>query len=601
MTPASDVIAPERAGTLAGLFRERVRLSPEHPAYRHFDAQLGAWRDTTWREMALEIARWQAALAAEPLRPGDRVAVMLPNCREWVMLDQAALGLGLVIVPLYCKDRPENAAYILRHSGARLLLLEDVEQWRLLEPVHGELDGLVRLLTVQPLGDAPPDPRIIPLDHWLPRGDAELRVHECAPDSLATLVYTSGTTGRPKGAMLSHRNLLWNASSCLQSVPALPGDLFLSFLPLSHALERTAGYYLPMMAGATVAFARSIPQLAEDFLVVRPTVLISVPRIYERLAARIRAELEHKPSAAQRLFQLAVAVGWQRFEYAQGRAPARLGLLLWPLLDALVARRVRARLGGRLRLAVSGGAPLALPVARQLIGLGVPLLQGYGLTEASPVLAVNRPGDNDPAGVGPPLEEVELRLGEADELLARSPGLMAGYWQDPAASARAVDPEGWLHTGDQARLAHGHVYITGRLKEIIVLATGQKVPPADMEMAIGTDPLVEQTMVIGDGQPYLSAFVVVNREAWRAFAAALGLKPDGPKSLQEPPAEQALLERIGAALHRFPGYAQVRRAALLWEPWTVEEGLLTPTLKLRRERILAHHAAQVEELYRGHN
>lgn len=594
-----DVITPETARTLAGLFRERVRRSPIAVAYRYFNSDRNAWQDVTWTDMAIQVARWQAGLEREMLEPGDRVAVMLRNCCDWVTFDQAAHGLGLVVVPLYADDSPENVAYILRDAGVKLLLIEGHEQWQRLR-TH-PLNTVRRILSVQALENEGHDSRVTAVVRWAPdAGDNKLREHDGSPETLATIVYTSGTTGSPKGVMLSHRNILWNAYSSLRSIPAYPHDLFLSFLPLSHSFERTVGYYFPMMAGATVAYARSVALLAEDLLSVRPTVLISVPRIYERVCRKVETQLEAKPPLARKLFTLAVDVGWSRFEYRQGRGSWHPTHLLWPLLDRLVASKVMARLGGRVRVAICGGAPLPFAVARTFIGLGLPVLQGYGLTEASPVLSVNRWDDNDPASVGPPLEEVELRLGKHDELLAKSPGVMLGYWNNPQASAATVDEEGWLHTGDQARIEDGRIYITGRLKEIIVLANGEKVPPADMEMAIMGDPLFEQIMVIGDNRPYLAALLVLNRERWQPLANALGLAPDTRASLRDERACAAVLERVNPRLERFPGYARIRRIALLDEPWTAVDGLLTPTLKLRRDRILKHHAAEVSELYQGH-
>lgn len=595
---AYDFITPEQAGTLAGLFAERVRRSADAVAYREYDPSAGLWREYTWAQTAARAGHHQAALEGEGLAPGDRVAVMLRNCHEWVAYDQAALGLGLVVVPLYVEDRPENTAYILRDAGARVLLIEGAEQWEALRAALVEVPDLQRVVTRTPVVDS--DARLRALAHWLPREDAPFRVRPSDPAALATIVYTSGTTGRPKGVMLSHRNLLTNAYGCLGAVPATAADTLLSFLPLSHTLERTVGYYLAVMSGAMVAYARSIRQLAEDLEVVRPTVLISVPRIYERVHNRLQAQLVERPAFARALFAATVRIGWTRFLHRQGRGPWRVSFLLWPLLERLVARKVMQRLGGRMRVAVCGGAPLALEVARVFIGLGLELLQGYGLTEASPVITANRAADNDPASVGTPLDGVQVRIGADGEILARGPNVMLGYWNQPEATAQMIDSEGWLHTGDTARIEDGHVYITGRIKEIIVLANGEKVPPADMELAIALDPLFEQIMVLGEGRPYLSALAVLNGETWHGFAAELGLDPKDPETLLHDAVQSAVLERIGRRLASFPGYAQVRCAALLLEPWTIEADLMTPTLKLRRARILEHHADRVAALYEGH-
>ncbi|MGA7799705.1 MAG: AMP-dependent synthetase/ligase [Gammaproteobacteria bacterium] len=594
-----DVISPVQARTLPGLFRARVRRSPARCAYRHYDAGRG-WRDTSWADMARAVARWQRGLLGEHLQAGERVAVMLRNCREWVEFDQAALGLGLVVVPLYTDDRPENAVYILQNAGVRLLLIGGNEHWRHLRPLRDQLGFLVRILTLQPLDPADTDSRVRTVGQWLPETDGELIARESAPGDLATIVYTSGTLGRPKGVMLSHANILWNAHASQQAVPAYPDDLFLSFLPLSHTFERTVGYYAPMMAGATVAYNRAVALLAEDLRTVRPTMLISVPRIYERIYNRIHQHLAHGSPLVRHLFRWTVDIGWRRFLAAQGRSRRSATLLAWPALERLVAARILARMGGRLRVAVCGGAPLPPAVGRMFIGLGLPLLQGYGLTECSPVISANRIEDNEPASVGRTLSDVQVRIGFDDELLVKSPGVMLGYWHDPQATAAAIDPDGWLHTGDKVRIEEGRICITGRIKDIIVLANGEKVPPADMEMAIAMDPLVEQVMVIGEARPYLSALLVLNPEQWPDLARSLQLDPDDPAAPSAGAVHRLLLDRIGERLNQFPGYAQIRRVACFVEPWTVDEGLMTPTLKLRRAQVMQAHRDIVNWLYAGH-
>lgn len=599
--PATDILAVERIETLAGLFQARVERSPDAEAYRDYCRARGGWSSLTWAQMAAQVMRWQGALHREGLAPGERVAIMLRNCPEWVLLDQAALGLGLVVVPLYTYDRPDNMAYILNHCGARLLLIEGEEQWRALCSTHCEVPELERIVSVQQIADTGGDPRVCHRDAWLAQApaDATLRDNGRGAD-LATIVYTSGTTGRPKGVMLSHRNILWNARSALDTVTVYPDDMFLSFLPLSHTLERTIGYYLPMMAGAGVAYTRGISLLAEDLSAVRPTVLISVPRIFERVYARIRLQLEAKSGLSRRLFHAAVRAGWEAFEFSQGRRASRPSRLAHGLFDRLVAARIRRRLGGRLRLAVCGGAPLPLEIGRTFIALGVPIVQGYGLTEASPVVSANSLMRNDPASVGRPLKDVRARIGPDGELVVHSPGIMLGYWRDPAASAALIDSQGWLHTGDTARIEGGAIYITGRLKDIIVLSNGEKVPHEDMETAITRDPLFEQALVVGEGRSYLGALVVVDEGRWAQWVRELALDPAPARPLEDPRVQQRVVDRIARLLHDFPGYAQVRRVALFAEPWTVDNGLMTPTMKLRRREILGRFEATVAKLYEGH-
>jgi len=596
----ADLIPAAQAKTLAGLLLERVRRSPDAVAYIQYDRRSAHWVEYSWREIGIEVGRWQAALQRENLAPGDRVAIQMSNRREWVLFDIAALGLGLVTVPLYTVDRPENIRHILEDAGVRLLLLESGEQLAGLAPVAETLRRLDGILVLE---QAPETPAVemTPISAWLADAQGMAKDEVTDGKDLATIVYTSGTTGPPKGVMLSHSNILWNAEASLSCIRAYPQDRFLSFLPLSHTLERTGGYYLPMMAGSTVAYARSIPQLAEDLTITRPTVLIAVPRIFERVHARIREKLKHEPAAARMLFEAAVAVGWSRFLRAQGRGPWTPGMPFFPLLDRLVGRKVRARLGGRLRIAVSGGAPLSGEIARFFIGLGIPLVQGYGLTEASPVVSVSPLEDNIPESIGLPLPDVELRVAAQDELLVRSPGVMLGYWNNPNASADAIDAGGWLHTGDQVHIDPArHLFITGRLKDVIVLSNGEKVSPADLEMAIDLDPLFAQTLIMGEARPYLTALVVLDPDAYRELATEKGLDPDLSRARLDTRLEEILAARIGELLKSFPGHVKIPRVGVVEEPWTIESGTMTPTMKLKRASIVAEYEGDVERLYAGH-
>ncbi len=595
-----DNIAASDAKTLAGLFRERVSRTPDAIAYRQFNAADNQWHDYSWAEMATEVARWQAALANEQLQPGDRVAILLRNCKEWVSFDQAALGCGLVIVPLYIDDRPESMAYILNDSGCKVLLIRGQEQWEGIQTVLHELDSLVRILTLETVNNTTDDNRVCDVADWLPESANGLHIDDSDSNDLATIVYTSGTTGRPKGVMLSHWNILFDSDRAGEICQMLPSDLLLSFLPLSHTFERTVGYYMPMMSGSTVAYARSIPQLAEDLQTIRPTVMISVPRIYERVYNKIQAGLAEKSPLATRLFKLAVDTGWRRFQHRQGRGGWHPGFLLWPVLNILVASKIMAKLGGRMRLAASGGAPLPTPIAKVFIGLGLNLIQGYGLTETSPILTGNPPDDNDPSSVGIPLSGIELKIGENSELLARGPVIMLGYWNDQQATEAVIDSEGWLHSGDKARIDNNHVYITGRIKEILVLANGEKVPPADMEMAIALDPLFEQVMVIGDDRPFLTALLVLNPEQWERVARELQLDVSDPAALASDDLKMLVSDKLARQLAEFPGYARIHGITCTLEPWSIENELITPTLKLKRNRIMEHFAVDIDRMYEGH-
>lgn len=594
-----DLIPQNVAGSLYGLFRERVRRSPNRVAYRHYNTVSQRWEDIRWQKMADEIARWQAALREEGLQPGDRVGIILRNCPDWVKFEQAAMGLGLVVVPLYTNDRADNIAYIIGHADVQCLLFEDREHWDLLQGVMDRLDNIRRFVSLRRIHEQS-DERLLYIEDWLKDKDTALEEKTIDPSSLATIVYTSGTTGRPKGVMLTHENILWNAWSSVQCEPFYLEDIYLSFLPLSHMLERTAGYYLPMMAGSTVGYARSIENLADDLLFIRPTMLISVPRIFERVNNKIKAQLENKSPLARKLFNTATAIGWLRFEHQQRRASWRPQLLLWPLFDRLVARKIMQKLGGRLRMAVCGGAPLPADVSRTFIGLGLPLVQGYGLTELSPVVSVNRLANNDPTSVGNLLPDVEARLGEHDELQIRSPGVMKGYWKNDEATREILDAEGWLHTGDVARIHNDFIYITGRIKDIIVMANGEKVPPADVEMAIANDPLFDQAMVVGEAKPFLSCITVLNPDSWKQLADQLNLDPDDSANLEHANVIESLLEKINHQLHDFPGYTNIYRVKATLDPWTIEDGMITPTLKLKRNQLMEKYQDDIARFYKGH-
>ncbi|MBI3561412.1 MAG: long-chain fatty acid--CoA ligase [Gammaproteobacteria bacterium] len=593
-------ILVHEAGNLSNLFRARVTQSPGNTAYRYFDPLQRSWRSLTWQQTADQVAHWQAALRCENLPAGSRVGIMLCNGPHWVMFEQAALGLELVVVPLYTNDRAENIAYIIHDADIKILILDGKQHWPIIQPVCPQLSPLQRIISVTPINDAG-EKRLVILNQWLPAQHTGHPLITSTVDrsTLATVVYTSGTTGKPKGVMLSHHNILWNANSGSDSIFVAAKDIFLSFLPISHMLERTVGYYIPMMIGATVAYARSIELLGEDLLTIKPTILVTVPRIFERVYNKIKAQLANKPPLASRLFDLAVAVGWQRFLKSQGKSGWQPRLLLWPLLNVLVARKIIAKLGGRLRLAVSGGAPLPADIGKTFIGLGLTISQGYGLTETSPIVCTNKLDANDPTTVGQALRDVEVKLGENDELQVRSPGVMLGYWNNPKATGEVIDNEGWFHTGDKATIIDQHIRITGRIKEILVLSNGEKISPVDIEMAIAHDPLFEQVLLIGEQRPYLSAITVLNPYQWRSLAISLGLD-DRADNLNHPKVVETVLTRIRQAIIGFPGYAKVFQVYNTLEAWTVENNMITPTLKLRRAQIIEKFTCIIERMYEGH-
>ncbi len=597
-------INPKSVATLSELFFKRVKESPDKTAYHYYDKGSESWKSLSWSDAYFQVAKWQSLFKCLELKAEDHIAIMLKNCPEWVFTEQAALGLGMVVVPLYTNDRAENIAYILKDANIKLLIVEDNEQLESLSAIYPQLQQLAGIISLQRgASDLISNDLKIPLYYYQDRmteSYSHCQYYQGDASDLATIVYTSGTTGKPKGVMLSHGNILFDTWACISAVPCQSDDLFLSFLPLSHMFERTAGYYIPMMAGAEIAYARSIDLLAADLQIVKPTILVTVPRIFERVHQKIMAQLEHKTPVAQKLFKLSVDIGWKRFLFQQHRLDWFPGLLLWPILNKMIARKVMDKLGGNLRLAISGGAPLANDIAQFFIGLGLTITQGYGMTEAGPVISTNQLEDNNPFSVGQILPGIKTRFSAVGELLVKAPNIMQGYWNNKAATEKIIDSDGWLRTGDKAELRDGHLYISGRVKEILVLSNGEKVPPADLEMAICSDPAFEQAMVVGEAKPFLSAIIVINEEMWPELSSSVHLSPTDKNALQNKQLHKLVTRKISTLLSSFPGYEQIRRIKLVLSPWTINNGMLTPTMKLKRNKIMASFSQDIEHLYAGH-
>jgi len=593
----SDQSTIETAGTLWDTFLDRVRRTPDSTAYREYDGRLHRWRDYSWMEMSARVARMQAGLARAGLQIGDRVGVLLPNGTDWVSFDLAAHSLGLVVVGLYPHETAATNAYILEHSDVGLALLDSSARLTAIASSGRELARLQHVwFRDEPTADySSHHCQQNSLAEVLAGPDASISEIRIKPHDIATLIYTSGTTGRPKGVILSHFDLCWNAKAAGLIVPPRCDDVFLSVLPLAHAFERTVGYYLPMLTGCTVAYARSPQTLAEDFLSIRPSAILGVPLLFERVAAAIQAKVGDK-WVRRKLLNAAIGTGWSHFLSEQRRTKPNVAkVLLWRILDRLVSKPIRAGFGGRLRVAISGGAPLLPGVSRTLIGLGLPIVEGYGLTEAGPVVSANGLDDNWPGSVGRPLPGVEVKLGAQSELLVRSPAVMVGYWKDPLLTKQVLDSEGWLSTGDVAELTvSNRIFLHGRLADQIVLSIGEKIDPAVVEAQICLDPVFEHAAVFGHRRPYLAVLAVLNPRGWRIFAAERGLDPTDPNN---PAGKIALLFRIATTVADLPYYAQPRVCHFTLSPWTIERGLLTPSLKIKRDAIAAIFAKQIDDLY----
>ena len=603
-----------RVETLPQLLAYRVAHTPDAQAYRAFDPTTHDWVHLTWKQAAQRVAQWAQAMVATQLPTAARVAILLPNGLNAMCADQSTLATGCVPVPLHAIDNPGSIAYILADCEASMLIVGQAEHWENIRAIGTEFPALRAVVIVDEDGAdsacaaSTDGPAVGTLAQWLasaPRAAELPAPTPPGPEDLAALVYTSGTTGKPKGVMLTHRNVVSDVKAVLQRIVPTVDDVFLSFLPLSHTFERTGGYYLPIAAGSCVAYARSVPLLAEDLKTVRPTVLVSVPRIYERVHAKLLEKLSPTPWKMQ-LYEAAQNKGWARFCVAQGlpapqaddnKAAGWMAALPWPLLQALVAKPLLAQFGGRVRVAVSGGAPLSPTIAKCFLGLGLHLVQGYGMTETAPVVSANSPDDNDPACVGRALPGVEVRIGDNRELQVRGPIVMKGYWKRPEDTAKILNADGWLGTGDQADIVNGRIYIKGRIKEIIVTSTGEKVPPGDLELAMLADPLLEQAFVVGENRPFIACVAVLNQREWQHLAADLGLNPQEADSLQHPSVHRAVLARIEKNTASFARYAVPRAVHLTLAPWTIENTFMTPTLKLKRTNLMGHFEEAIEGMY----
>jgi len=564
-------------------------LSPsewlQRPLLR-YRKESGEWKSLNRITVQQRVLRMAAWLESQGVRPGDRVGVLGHNSVPWFICDFAILRLGAVTVPAYFTDPAESVAYVFNNAGCRLILVEAGEQQQKVEGVE--------IRSVPFSGGGESVDSISRDEQW----DAGPKTAPPERDALATLIYTSGTTGNPKGVMLTHKNLLTDVTAGLGGVPVWPDDRFLSFLPVSHAFERTVGHFLVVASGSEIAYAEDVTTLMRDMPEVKPTVMISVPRLYEKIYAGVNAKME--ASAVKKiLFDKAQSLGMERFELKQkGKDLDGVKTILWKVLDRLVNAKLREKMGGNLRLFVSGGAALSPTIARFLLAADITVLPGYGLTETSPVLTVNTEAKIKPETVGRALPGVNLKQADDGELLVRGPMLMSGYWNRPEETKEVLDSDGWLHTGDLVEIDdEGFVKIVDRKKEIMVLSNGENVPPAIIEQHLAQDRVILQSMVIAENRPHVVALIVPDMEglalAWKKDHG--GVLPDDWKT--NAVMHRWMLDRMSMDEHDLPSYMQVKRFSFVDGEWTQANGMLTPTLKVKRRMICELHAAQIESLY----
>ena len=567
----------------------------------------GAYRPWTWQRVAAEARTLARALSARGVGSGDRVLLLAENRPEWAIADLAIMAAGGVTVPAYTTNTAETHAYLLSHSAAAAVVVSNDRLARSLLPALASAPALKLMVAMEPLREAAQ--LAVPVLSWAEalalgeqapaQGDP---VAALAPDDLACFIYTSGTGGNPKGVMLTHGNIISNvagAQAVLQTLGLGDDEVFLSFLPLSHAYEHTGGQFLPMVVGAQIYYADGLEALASNFLEVRPTVVACVPRLYEVMRQRILRTTARQQGLKAKLFARALDLGSKAYERPEAMSMAER--VFNRLLDKLVRDVVRARFGGRIKALISGGAPLTYDVGLFFTALGVPLYQGYGLTECSPVISVNSPGQVKLHTVGRPIPTMEVRIAEDGEILARGPSVMRGYWRDET-STRQVLRDGWLHTGDVGVIdPDGFLQITDRKKDIIVNSGGDNVAPQRVEGVITLQPEIAQAIVYGDGRPHLVALVVPDSEFAKTFAKQHKLKPDLGELAQHKDFERVIGEAVARANEHLSVIERVRHFRLMPEPFTIEKGTMTPTLKLRRQMIYQVHKDLFESMYQAHH
>ena len=567
----------------------------------------GSYQPVSTAELVDRVRRLAKALEGLGVQRGDRVALMAENGPHWPTVDFATLCSGAVLVPIYPTLLPEQAAYIANDCGAHVVFAQTLQHLQGFLSQSDKLPEVRHLVLIQgeaPAGDAG-DHRVTTLADLLAQVTSvdvaafEQKARAVQPDDLATFVYTSGTTGQPKGVILTHRNIASNVNAAME-VLDLPGSFTaLSFLPLSHSFERTVDYAY-FNQGCTIAYAESVATVAQNFQEVKPQVFVSVPRVYEKVLSRVQENVASAPPIRQKIFAWAVSVGREALPWRlkQQSPPGLLGLKLG-IADKLVFTKIRERLGGKFRYALSGGAPLSRDVAEFFWGAGIPIFEGYGLSETAPVLTVNTPDHVKMGTVGRAVPGVTLRIAEDGEILAQGPNIMKGYWNLPEATAEVIDADGWFHTGDIGEIdAEGFLRITDRKKELIINAYGKNVAPAPIENALKASRYIGQAVVIGDRRKFLAALLVPDFEVLKPWAEKQGIgTADASSMLRDAKVRALLSQEVDEVNKRLASFEKVVAWELLPDEFTLETGELTPTQKVKRRVINQKYGDVIERLY----
>ncbi|NWF36946.1 long-chain fatty acid--CoA ligase [Mariprofundus sp. KV] len=552
----------------------------------------GEYLPITYAQLALRIRHVASGLMRAGVKPGDRIGLLMENRPEWAVIDYAILAVGAVTVPLYCSYRPQDMAYVLKDSGASIVFTSGGHLLRDLKKAAAECKTVKHIYATDDADDGTLVRNLAELEGGEPDEERlSRRLGKIERDQLATIVYTSGTTANPKGVMLTHGNILTNLETVPNVIDLLREERMLSFLPLAHTLERTASHFLPYSYGISVAFAERPDTVAKNMAEARPTIMVSVPRMLEVVRSRILAQVAKQSAFKQKLFH-------SYLDLAGRENPGLIGSLLLKLLDKMVGEKIRARFGGRLRVMVSGGAPLGPDVFKFFEAIKLPILEGYGLTESAPLLTANPMIDRRIGSVGRAGKGVEIRIAGDGEIIARGSNIMPGYWKNKQATKETLI-DGWLHTGDIGEIdADGYLRITDRKKDIIVNSGGENIAPQRIEGLLVADAEIDQVVVYGDQKPYLVALVVPNPEACKAWAVQKGLpETDWDHLCDSAIFKKHLQTKISTMLKPLNTFEHVRRIHLLHKPFTIESGLMTPTMKIKRRKVYDHYHEVLESLY----
>ena len=568
----------------------------------------GRWTSRTYREMWDWVTSLSLGLKDLGISDGDAVCIIARTRPEWTIADLASLALGAVTCPIYPQSEPGQTAFVINNVRAKAIFVENAQQANKIAGIRAECPTLEHVITLEPAGKFPDG--TLTLEDVIARADVDAAqrvawrdaIQAIDRDHLATVIHTSGTTGNPKGAMLSHGNVLYNFEAASQVVDFYPTDVFLSFLPLSHIYGRIVDEVVALGRGAAVVFAEAlIERLPANMVEVKPTVMGSVPRLYERVYARVSSAVEAGSPMKQRIFGWASGLGAQKYaNHLAGKSDSPWLAAQLKVADMLVFGKIRERTGGRVRYFVSGSAPLAREIGEFFYGMGMLVLEGYGLTETSPFVSINRPDDFVFGTVGRPAPGSEVMIDAVTgEILVRGPQVMQGYLNQAAETARAIDVDGWFHTGDIGELDEiGRIRITDRLKNIIVLGNGKNVSPAPMEAALSTSRYVAQAVILGDRQAYTGALIAPDFDELGAWAAANGLAEMPPEQLVEEKAVNRLFDtEVKRTLEAFAVYERPRRIAILPRLLTEEAGELTPSLKTKNRVVLTNWADKIAYLF----